>query len=140
MNVVQPRVSFADLERAPEDGRRYELYDGEVSRLIRRRHSGARLFPRVLRTSQAERNLQDEAPFVRWPVSSALRTGWFASACPTGGVTPPEAPHPLNCYDFPDYVKSFGWIDGSDADVARGKLPDHCRGSRVSVQVEIVIA
>src|SRR5215208_1088508 len=27
---VQPRVSFADLERAPEDGRRYELYDGEV--------------------------------------------------------------------------------------------------------------
>jgi Uma2 family endonuclease len=23
-------VSFADLERAPEDGRRYELYDGEV--------------------------------------------------------------------------------------------------------------
>jgi Uma2 family endonuclease len=27
---VQPRVSFADLERTPEDGRRYELYDGEV--------------------------------------------------------------------------------------------------------------
>ena len=27
---VQPRVSFADLERAPEDGHRYELYDGEV--------------------------------------------------------------------------------------------------------------
>jgi Uma2 family endonuclease len=27
---VQPRVSFADLERSPEDGRRYELYDGEV--------------------------------------------------------------------------------------------------------------
>jgi len=27
---VRPRVSFADLERAPEDGRRYELYDGEV--------------------------------------------------------------------------------------------------------------
>jgi len=27
---AQPRVSFADLERAPEDGRRYELYDGEV--------------------------------------------------------------------------------------------------------------
>jgi Uma2 family endonuclease len=23
-------VSFADLERAPEDGRLYELYDGEV--------------------------------------------------------------------------------------------------------------
>jgi len=27
---VRPRVSFADLERVPEDGRRYELYDGEV--------------------------------------------------------------------------------------------------------------
>jgi Uma2 family endonuclease len=27
---VRPRVSFADLERAPEDGLRYELYDGEV--------------------------------------------------------------------------------------------------------------
>jgi Uma2 family endonuclease len=27
---VHPRVSYADLERAPEDGRRYELYDGEV--------------------------------------------------------------------------------------------------------------
>jgi Uma2 family endonuclease len=26
---VQPRVSLADLERAPEDRRRYELYDGE---------------------------------------------------------------------------------------------------------------
>jgi Uma2 family endonuclease len=30
MNVVQPRVSYADLERAPDDGRQYELYDGEV--------------------------------------------------------------------------------------------------------------
>ena len=30
VNVVRPRVSFADLQRAPEDGRRYELYDGEV--------------------------------------------------------------------------------------------------------------
>ena len=30
MHVVRPRVSYADLERAPEDGRRYELYDGEV--------------------------------------------------------------------------------------------------------------
>jgi Uma2 family endonuclease len=27
---VQPRISYADLERAPEDGNRYELYDGEV--------------------------------------------------------------------------------------------------------------
>ena len=30
VNVVRPRVSFADLQRAPEDGRRYELYDGKV--------------------------------------------------------------------------------------------------------------
>jgi Uma2 family endonuclease len=30
VKVVRPRVSYADLERAPEDGRRYELYDGEV--------------------------------------------------------------------------------------------------------------
>ena len=27
---MRPRVSYADLERLPEDGRRYELYDGEV--------------------------------------------------------------------------------------------------------------
>jgi Uma2 family endonuclease len=31
MGMVKPRVSYADLERMPEDGRRYELYDGEVS-------------------------------------------------------------------------------------------------------------
>jgi len=30
VSVVRPRVSYLDLERAPEDGRRYELYDGEV--------------------------------------------------------------------------------------------------------------
>ena len=30
MEVVRPRASYADLERAPEDGRRYELYDGEI--------------------------------------------------------------------------------------------------------------
>lgn len=30
MSHVRPRVSYADLERWPEDGRRYELYDGEV--------------------------------------------------------------------------------------------------------------
>ena len=28
--ATNPRVSFADLERWPDDGRRYELYDGEV--------------------------------------------------------------------------------------------------------------
>jgi Uma2 family endonuclease len=30
VKAAHPRVSFADLERWPEDGRRYELYDGEV--------------------------------------------------------------------------------------------------------------
>ena len=30
VKLVRPRVSYADLERSPEDGRRYELYDGEV--------------------------------------------------------------------------------------------------------------
>jgi Uma2 family endonuclease len=30
MEMVRPRVSYADLECMPEDGRRYELYDGEV--------------------------------------------------------------------------------------------------------------
>jgi Uma2 family endonuclease len=30
VKAVRPRVSYADLERAPEDGRRYELYDGDV--------------------------------------------------------------------------------------------------------------
>jgi len=30
MQAVHPRVSYADMERWPEDGRRYELYDGEV--------------------------------------------------------------------------------------------------------------
>jgi Uma2 family endonuclease len=30
VNAAPSRVSFADIERWPEDGRRYELYDGEV--------------------------------------------------------------------------------------------------------------
>jgi Uma2 family endonuclease len=30
MRAEHPRVSFAELERWPEDGRRYELYGGEV--------------------------------------------------------------------------------------------------------------
>ena len=30
MTVAHPRVSFADLEQWPDDGRRDELYDGEV--------------------------------------------------------------------------------------------------------------
>jgi Uma2 family endonuclease len=30
VKLVQPRVSYADLQQTPEDGRRYELYDGEV--------------------------------------------------------------------------------------------------------------
>jgi Uma2 family endonuclease len=30
MKAAHPRVSFADMEKWPEDGRRYELYDGDV--------------------------------------------------------------------------------------------------------------
>jgi Uma2 family endonuclease len=30
MNAAPSRVSYSDIERWPEDGRRYELYDGEV--------------------------------------------------------------------------------------------------------------
>jgi Uma2 family endonuclease len=30
MQAASPRVSYADLEKWPDDGRRYELYDGEV--------------------------------------------------------------------------------------------------------------
>ena len=30
VKVVRPRVSYTDLWQHPEDGRRYELYDGEV--------------------------------------------------------------------------------------------------------------
>ena len=28
--IADPRVSFAELEEWPDDGRQYELYDGEV--------------------------------------------------------------------------------------------------------------
>ena len=30
VKVVRPQVCYTDLQQAPEDGRRYELYDGEV--------------------------------------------------------------------------------------------------------------
>jgi Uma2 family endonuclease len=30
VKAVDPRVSFAELQQWPDDGRRYELYDGEV--------------------------------------------------------------------------------------------------------------
>ena len=30
VKIVRPRVSYADLEQAPEDGCRYEIYDGEA--------------------------------------------------------------------------------------------------------------
>jgi Uma2 family endonuclease len=30
VDAVKPRVSFADLQRMPDDGNRYELYDGEL--------------------------------------------------------------------------------------------------------------
>src|SRR5467141_3201104 len=30
MKAADPRVTFAELQQWPDDGRRYELYDGEV--------------------------------------------------------------------------------------------------------------
>jgi Uma2 family endonuclease len=33
VRTAQPRVSFTDLQQMPDDGRRYELYDGEVVEL-----------------------------------------------------------------------------------------------------------
>jgi Uma2 family endonuclease len=30
MKAIDPRVTFAELQQWPDDGRRYELYDGEV--------------------------------------------------------------------------------------------------------------
>jgi len=33
MQVSRPRMSYADLERMPEDGPRFELYDGVLSEL-----------------------------------------------------------------------------------------------------------
>ncbi len=30
VTAVRPRISYTDLAQTPEDGRRYELYDGEV--------------------------------------------------------------------------------------------------------------
>lgn len=30
VKAIRPRISYADLERTPEDGHRYELYDGEA--------------------------------------------------------------------------------------------------------------
>ena len=32
--VVDPRVTFAELAAWPDDGRQYELYDGEVIKQI----------------------------------------------------------------------------------------------------------
>ena len=51
VKVVHPRVSYADLERWPEDGKRYELYDGEVfvvpAPLPRHQIVSQRLFERL---------------------------------------------------------------------------------------------
>jgi hypothetical protein len=40
VEIVRPRVSYADLERAPEDGRRYELYDEAGTYVLVQRASG----------------------------------------------------------------------------------------------------
>ena len=52
VEAVKRRVSFADLQRMPEDGNRYELYDGELrvvpSPLLRHQMVSARLFELLL--------------------------------------------------------------------------------------------
>jgi Uma2 family endonuclease len=52
MEAVKRRVSFADLQRMPEDGNRYELFDGELrvvpSPLLRHQMVSARLFEALL--------------------------------------------------------------------------------------------
>ncbi len=48
VEAVKPRVSFADLQRMPDDGNRYELYDGELvvvpSPLLRHQIVAGRLY------------------------------------------------------------------------------------------------
>jgi Uma2 family endonuclease len=67
VDTVKPRVSYADLQRMPDDGRRYELYDGElcvvpsplpIHEIVKRR-----LFERLLRYARRYGGEVFDAPF-----------------------------------------------------------------------------
>jgi Uma2 family endonuclease len=67
MEAVKPRVSYADLQRMPDDGCRYELYDGElrvvpsplpIHEIVKRR-----LFEQLLRHAAAHGGEAFDAPF-----------------------------------------------------------------------------
>jgi Uma2 family endonuclease len=57
MRAVDPRVSYAELARWPDDGRRYELYDGEAIVVPAPNYSHQRIILRVAEILRAyERN------------------------------------------------------------------------------------
>lgn len=67
VEAVKPRVSFTDLQRMPEDGNRYELYDGElrvvpsplpIHEIVKRR-----LFERLIGYSAVHGGEVFDAPF-----------------------------------------------------------------------------
>jgi Uma2 family endonuclease len=67
VETVKPRVSYADLQRMPDDGRRYELYDGELcvvpSPLPIHEIVKLRLLERLLRYARRYGGKVFDAPF-----------------------------------------------------------------------------
>jgi len=66
VRAARPRTTFADLQRVPDDGRRYELYDGEVrvvpSPIPRHQMVIANLHQRLARHADARGGLSLLAP------------------------------------------------------------------------------
>ena len=67
VEAVNPRVSYADLQRMPDDGNRYELYDGELwmvpSPMPRHQRVARRLFLTVQELAEREGGEVFFAPF-----------------------------------------------------------------------------
>ncbi len=67
VDTVRPRVSYADLQRIPEDGNRYELYDGELyvvpSPLPRHQRISKRLFLALFELTRQKGGEVFYAPF-----------------------------------------------------------------------------
>lgn len=67
VETVKPRVSYADLQRMPEDGNRYELYDGELymvpSPLPRHQWISKRLFLAIFELTRRSGGEIFYAPF-----------------------------------------------------------------------------